>query len=58
MTVQLAAYFANKSFSFKSILFLSPVFDYSGTLRDDKELSNKWEAFEKKDYKALNWDFI
>lgn len=58
MAVPLANYFANRSFSFKSLLFIAPIFDYSGTLRDDKELTSKWEALEKMDNRGMTWDFI
>ena len=54
LAVPLAIYFANRPVSFKGILLISPVFDYSDTLREDKELKSRWEALEKKDNKLCN----
>jgi hypothetical protein len=45
MLIPLAIYFAKKSYHFKSLLAFSAVFDYSGDLKKNQELSDKWEAF-------------
>jgi acetyl esterase/lipase len=35
MLIPLALYFANKSYHFKSLISISPIFDYSGDLQKD-----------------------
>ena len=58
MAIPLAIYFAQQQITFKSILILSPIFDYSDTLRNNQQLTEKWEDLERKDGKYLNWGFI
>lgn len=58
LAVPLGIHFAKRNMNFRSLMYISPIFDYSGTLAKQDELSTRWGALEGKDNETLNSRFI